>query len=81
MTDDEAAEFDLLALMTHDTRKFAISVGYPVLSVQQALERLQLRDWVRLVDVTTIAATEGKALMRVFRVMPAAVKWHRSHGG
>ncbi len=80
MTQDEADELALLRLMTPDTHKFAVAVGYPVKSTNLALERLQLKDWVRLIDVTVIAATPGRELMRVFRVMPKAVKWVASHG-
>ena len=82
MTCDEQAEHVLLSLMTSDTHKFAIALNYPLSEAQQfALERLQLRDWVRLIDVSSIACTPVTAfpvaVFRVFRVMPEAVQWFK----
>ena len=76
VTSPEQDEFDVLSFMTDDTRKFCIRVGERLSHQQQtALERLMLRDWIRLIDVSDIAAAPG--LFRVFRVMPEAVEWHR----
>jgi len=60
ISDKEAeAEFRLLQLMTGDSRKFAIEVGYPLNDEQQvALERLMLKDWIRLIDVSPIMASQ-----------------------
>ena len=80
MTGDEHAEHALLSLMTSETHKFAIAVDYPLTQAQQdALERLQLRDWIRLIDVSSIACMPVTAfpvaVFRVFHVMPEAVRW------
>lgn len=76
MTQEERAEYKVLALMTPDTHKFAIQVNYPLSEEkQQALERLQLRDWIRLIDVADVSAFPG-VLMRIFLVMPQAVTWY-----
>lgn len=75
---DEEAEFRLLHLMTAGTHKFAIEVGYPLDDEQQlAFERLMLKDWIRLIDVSSVVASHGR-LMRVFRVMPEAVEWYKA---
>ncbi len=73
----EEAEEDILRLATPDTHKFAIQLGYtPEQDIQDALERLMLRDWIRLIDVSpTWTATSDGRLMRVFRVMPDALEW------
>lgn len=75
MTADEEIEHTLLALMTPDTKKLAIEYGYQFDDrAQLALERLQLRDWIRLIDISPVHAAPGR-VMRVFRVMPEAVAW------
>ena len=74
--EEEDAERELLSLMTRDTHKFAIAVDFQLTQAQQhALERLQLRDWIRLIDVSVISVSYGK-IVRVFRVMPEAVRWY-----
>jgi hypothetical protein len=74
----ERAEYEILSLMTPDTRKFAIQVGYPLDEDEQnALERLMLRDWIRLIDIGPVAAHPG--VMRIFRVMPEAVNWYMAN--
>lgn len=76
MLPEQAAEMEILTLMTRDTYKFALEVGYPhTLEQVDALERLMLRDWIRLIDVSIIANCPG--LFRVFRVMPEAVEWFK----
>lgn len=73
---DEANEYAILSLMTADTKKFCIEVAQPLSQQQQdALERLQLRDWIRLIDISPIGSMPGK-IFRVFRVMPVAVEWY-----
>lgn len=73
---DEANEYAILSLMTPDTKKFCIEIAQRVSEDQQAaLERLQLRDWIRLIDISPVAAMPGK-IFRVFRVMPVAVEWY-----
>ena len=39
------------------------------------LERLQLRDWVKLIDVSLIANATG--VFRIFRIMPEALEWFK----
>lgn len=75
MTPDQEAEFDLLKLAT-EHGKFALGVTYAVERTQLALERLQLRDWVRLIDIAFIGAGQGQ-LCRVFLAQPAAMTWFR----
>lgn len=73
---EEAYEYAILSLMTPDTKKFCIEIAQRVSEDQQAaLERLQLRDWVRLIDISPVATMPGK-LFRIFRVMPVAVEWY-----
>ena len=63
MTEDEA-DLKLFSLAS-EKRKFAIAVGhFPGQDLQDALERAQVRDHVRLIDVSTVSAT--LSLMRVF---------------
>lgn len=76
----EEAEETILRLGTEDTHKFAIQLGYTLdRDEQDALERLMLRDWIRLIDISTVAAMPGK-LMRIFRIMPEAVAWLTARG-
>ena len=78
LSDAEQAEYYLLSYAERDNYKMAIEVGCPLEEpLQTALERLQVRDWVRLIDVSPIAALRGK-LLRIFRVMPDAVQWMES---
>lgn len=71
-------EFDVLSFMTPDTKKFVIPLGaVPDQGHQDALERLMMRDWIRLIDVSP-APTSGRGLYRIFRVMPEAVEWFNS---
>lgn len=73
---DEANEYAILSLMTPETKKFGIEIGQQLPEDKQAaLERLQLRDWVRLIDVSPVAAMPGK-IFRIFLVMPVAVEWY-----
>lgn len=77
MNTAEHAEFRLLELMTPDTHKFAIQVDFPDLEpeLQLALERLQIREWVRLIDVAPVAAAGGR-VCRVFMVTDAGLRWY-----
>lgn len=79
MNEEERAEFCILGLMTKDTHKFAIDVFWSGDPAQhQALERMLLRDWIRLIDVSTVAHMPGH-LLRIFLVRPEAVAWYWSH--
>jgi len=75
----EGDEFEILRHMTEETRTFAVPLGVALpQKLQDALERLMLRDWIRLIDVSpTPTATGDLRLMRVFRVMPIAVEWYQ----
>lgn len=71
----DEAEYRVLTLMSVD-HKFAIGVAFPLPTDQaQALDRLQMCDWVRLIDVGPIAVDPGR-IYRIFRVMPYALKWY-----
>jgi len=73
---EDANEYEILSLMTADTKKFIVEIGQALSQPQQeALERLQLRDWIRLIDVSPVANIPGR-MFRVFRVMPVAVEWY-----
>jgi hypothetical protein len=71
MTDEEMDELALLKL-ANETGKFAIQIG--LTKHQLALERLQVRRWVSLIDVTPIAERPGM-LFRIFLASPAAMAW------
>lgn len=76
MTPEQREEYNWLALATEDTHKFGLAIGYPVtLAQQEALERLQLRGWIQLIDVTTTAESLG-SIVRVFKVAPTALMWY-----
>jgi hypothetical protein len=78
VTTFEEDEFRILALMTAETRKFVAPLGMAFAQEQQdALERLMLRDWIRLIDIS-YAPTAGPGMFRVFRVMPEAIAWYES---
>lgn len=73
---EDANEYAILSLMTADTKKFVVEIGQALSQPQQdALERLMLRDWIRLIDISPIGSMPGK-IFRVFRVMPVAVEWY-----
>jgi hypothetical protein len=56
--------------------RLAISFGYALQSSQQqALERLQRRDWVRLIDVSPTRESGPHMVMRAFHVMEPALRW------
>lgn len=78
MTDDEMAEYKVLKL-ANELGKFALEVASSTGIDQNALERLQLRGWVRLIDVSPIAAYPGR-LFRVFAASPEALTWYKSRG-
>jgi hypothetical protein len=71
MTDDEAEELKLLKLSS-EKGKFAINVGTRMSQAAQlALERLQEREWIKLIDVTPIASQSG--IFRVFLLTKPAL--------
>jgi hypothetical protein len=67
MTPEEEQEELKLLRLASERGKFAIAVGYPSPQEQQdALERLQEREWIRLIDVSTINVDDKLRLYRVF---------------
>jgi hypothetical protein len=59
--------------------KLAIQVEYVFQDekAQKVFEDLLLKDWLRLIDVAPIAISNGK-LMKIYRVMPEAIKWYNA---
>jgi hypothetical protein len=80
MTDDEVAELGLLRLAS-EKGKFAVSIRRNMSQADQdALERLQLREWIKLIDVTPIWLSEGRGdLFRIFMLTPPALAFLRKH--
>lgn len=77
MTAEEEAERDILAL-ANERGKFALGVGVSLKDPQQeALERLQEREWIRLIDVTPVAHSRGQPV-RIFILTKAAHDWLRT---
>jgi hypothetical protein len=76
MTDEEQAEYELLKL-ANDKGKFAIPMAANMTDDHSdALERLQLREWIKLIDVSPLSIQTGK-VFRVFMITPAARTWYR----
>jgi hypothetical protein len=72
---EQVAELEFLRL-TSEFGKFAVSVGARLTSDQQgALERLQVRRWITLIDVTPLPIEPG--LFRVFLLEEPARAWLR----
>jgi hypothetical protein len=79
MTDEERAELDLLRLST-ERCKFAVALGPPMAARdQQALERLQEREWIRLIDISTIAMGQFDQLFRIFLLTKPALAFLKRH--
>ncbi len=75
---EQAYEYDLLQL-ANEHGKFAIAVNYPLSRhQQQALERLQVRQWVQLIDVACTESSSGQ-LMRIFLVSSSAKLWKTTY--
>jgi hypothetical protein len=71
MTPDQSEELKILRLAS-GKGKFAIPVGARMgPSAQFALERLQERDWIRLIDLAPLASMPG--LYRVFLLTKPAL--------
>jgi hypothetical protein len=68
-------ERQLLSLMS-DEFTFGIALTAPLTPDQQfALERLQKREWIRLIDVSIIAFGRPGEVYRKFLVTAPALKW------
>ena len=78
MTPDELAEYEVLKL-ANENGKFAVEYGAGLSGQQQidALERMQLRREVILIDMSPLAAYPGK-VFRVFLVTPEKLAWFRA---
>lgn len=74
----ELYEFELLK-MASEKSKFAIALSYKSTPEQQlALERLQDKEWVKLIDVSPLAYGPPGVIFRVFKVQPEALNWYRA---
>ena len=85
MTDDEREELGLLRLAS-DKGTFAIGLGaMPGKGVQFALERLQIREWIKLIDVSPIAVGlvvapgKGVPVFRIFLLTKPALAFLKRH--
>lgn len=73
---DSTAEFDILSFGNHNG-KFVVPIGAPLGPHQQhALERLMMRDWIRLIDIAIVPTCGLGEPVRVFLMMPAAREWY-----
>jgi hypothetical protein len=76
MTDDERFEYEVLSL-ANEGGKFAIQIGMIMgPDLQNALQRLQERRWVMLIDISPVAIEPG-ALFRIFLASDDALSWWR----
>lgn len=80
MTREEQYEFNVLKL-ANDAGKLALEFGilFKDKEHQFALERLQLRRWLTLIDLApaTLAQTSRPALLRIFLASEEAMTWFR----
>ena len=80
LTDEQRHELAILRLATQGG-VFAVAVGRPSVDgeFQFALERLQKRRWISLIDVTPIATSEVPgAIYRIFLLSPEALEFLRA---
>lgn len=77
MTEDEQQEYEVLKLATQEGA-FAIEMGLLMEPVERqlALERLQRRRWITLIDIAPVKQHPGR-LFRVFLASPEAMTWFR----
>jgi hypothetical protein len=55
--------------LANENRKFGIAVDYPLdQKLQDALERLMMAEWIRLIDVAAVQHVGGGRLIRLFMV-------------
>lgn len=77
MTEDERHEYEVLKLATEGgTFAIEIAVRMNPLEKQFALERLQRRRWITLIDISPVNQHPGR-LFRVFLASPEAMTWFR----
>jgi hypothetical protein len=79
MTPEQKAEYDLLKLC-NDQGKLPIEIGGIIgMDAQFALERLQIRRWITLIDVSPISEYPGK-IFRMFLASDVAMRWFGEQG-
>ena len=78
MTIEQQQELSVL-LLANEAGKFAVPVGTIEPLAQLALERMQMRRWIVLMDVTPIAHGEPKVVYRVFRASTEALAFRDQH--
>jgi hypothetical protein len=76
MTQNELVEYELLKL-ANEFGKFAIQLGLIEGEMQLALERLQIRRWITLIDISPLAEYPNQ-LFRIFLASDTAMAWFRS---
>lgn len=77
MSPDEQAELDVLKMAT-ENGKLALQIGANFGQAKQAaLQRLQLRQWLTLIDVSPIAEHPDR-LFRIFLASESALSWLRA---
>jgi hypothetical protein len=75
MTEEQEAELKMLGYAS-EKGKFALSVTAKLSKdEQEALERLQLREWIKLIDIAPLFTGEGFRLVRVFMLTAPALAW------
>lgn len=80
MTNEERHEAKILRL-ANEHGKFAIELGFiGSVDQQQALERLQLRRWILLIDISGVVSHPGR-LFRVFMASDEAMAWRAKIDG
>lgn len=80
MTPEQQHEYEILKL-ANESGKFAIEVGTDPggKDLQFALERLQTRRWITLIDISPISEYPG-LLFRLFLASDEAMTWFREQG-
>lgn len=73
LTDTEKEDMRLFDL-ANEKGKFALEIGLPDAVIQYALERAQINDWVRLIDVTPLANAPSGVVLRVFLLTPSGFR-------
>lgn len=79
MTPEQQEEYAILKLATTQG-KFALQVGHLFgnSAAHEALQRLQMRRWISLIDVSPIAHMDG--VFRIFLASDEAMAWFRRQG-
>lgn len=77
MTENEISEYRVLKLMS-EHGKIALQIGatFDGLAMQEGLERLQRRGWLRLIDVSPLSSYPDR-VFRIFLASEDAISWFR----